>query len=160
MKSAVQIDLSAADAVWVATALLHREHPRKKAFSVQEIVQRVGSEHLSSRQPMTIYQHANQHCVANRQPNNARLSMLVETTDGLRRLYRRGDPIDPQRVGTRHLPDPASLPEAYRHLLDWYVTWEKKNAGDVSSDPLLALAGTWTFGDGDTFIRELREGWE
>jgi hypothetical protein len=160
MKAALQIDLSAADAVWVATALLHREHPRKKAFSVQEIAHRVESEHLSSRQPMTIYQHANQHCVANRPPNNARLAMLVETPDGLRRLYRRGDPIDPQRVGTRHLPNPASLPEAHRPLLDWYAAWEKKNVGDLSSDPLLALAGTWTFGDGDTYVRELREGWE
>jgi hypothetical protein len=160
MKSAPQIDLSAADAVWVATALLHCEHPRKKAFSVKEIVHRVESERLSSRQPMTIYQHANQHCVANRTPNNARLSMLVETPDGLRRLYRQGDPIDPQRVGTRHLPDPASLPEGHRHLLGWYAAWEKKHAGDLSSDPLLALAGTWTFGDADTFVRELREGWD
>jgi hypothetical protein len=160
MKTSLQIDLSAADAVWVATALLHREHPRKKAFPVQEIVERVQSEHLSSRQPMTIYQHANQHCVANRPPNNARLSILVETPDGLRRLYRRGDPIDPLRIGTRHTPDPSSLPESHRHLLDWYAAWEKKHAGDVSSDPLLALAGTWTFGDAGTFLRELREGWD
>jgi hypothetical protein len=160
MKTTVQIDLSAADAVWVATALLHREHPRKKAFSVQEIVHRVEMENLSTRQPMTIYQHANQHCVANRPPNNARLSMLMETPDGLRRLYRRGDPIAPQRMGARHLPDPASLPEGYRHLLDWYTAWENKNAADVSSDPLLALAGTWTFGDADAYVRELREGWE
>jgi hypothetical protein len=160
MKTAVQIDLSAADAVWVATALLHRDHPRKKAFSVQEIVRRVEMENLSSRQPMTIYQHANQHCVANRPPNNARLSMLVETPDGLRRLYHRGDPIDPQRMGARHLPDPASLTEGYRHLLDWYTAWENKNTGDVSSDPLLALAGTWTFGDADAYVREMREGWE
>jgi hypothetical protein len=160
VKAAVQLDLSAADAVWVATALLHREHPRKKAFSVQEIAHRVASEHLSSRQPMTIYQHANQHCVANRPPNNARLCMLVETPDGLRRLYRRGDPIDPQRVGARHLPVAASLPEDYRRLLDWYKAWVNKNAEDVSSDPLLALAGTWSFGDADAFVRELREGWE
>ena len=160
MKSALQVDLSAADAVWVATALLHHDHPRKKGFSVQEIVHRVEIEHLSSRQPMTIYQHANQHCVANRPPNNARLCMLMETPDGLRRLYRRGDPTDPQRVGARHLPDPASLPEEHRRLLDWYTAWENKNAGDVSSDPLLALAGTWTFGDADAYVRELREGWE
>jgi hypothetical protein len=160
MKTAAQLDLSAADAVWIATALLHRDHPRKKAFSVQEIVHRVESERLSSRQPMTIYQHANQHCVANRPPNNARLSMLIETSDALRRLYRRGDPIDPQRAGGRHLPDPTSLPEGYRHLLDWYAAWEKKHAGDLSSDPLLALAGTWTFGDADTYVRELREGWD
>jgi hypothetical protein len=109
---------------------------------------------------MTIYQHANQHCVANRPPNNARLSMLIETSDGLRRLYRRGDPIDPRRVGARHLPHLASLPESYRPLLDWYTAWESKNAGDLSADPLLALAGTWTFGDADTYVRELREGWE
>jgi hypothetical protein len=160
MRTTLKIDLSAADAVWVATALLHRENPRKKAFSVQEIVHRVEVEHLSSRQPMTIYQHANQHCVANRPPNNARLCMLVETPDGLRRLYHRGDPIDPQRTKARYLPDRASLPENYRGLLDWYADWDKKSARDVSADPLLALAGTWTFGDADAYVRELRESWE
>lgn len=160
MKALVQIDLSAADAVWVATALLHREHPRKNAFSVQEIVHRVEVDHLSSRQPMTIYQHANQHCVANRPPNNARLCMLLETPDGLRRLYHRGDPINPLRVGARHLPDADSLPEGIRGLLDWYANWERKNASDTASDPLLTLSGTWAFGDADSYLRELREGWE
>ncbi|MBS1799059.1 MAG: hypothetical protein JSS95_04455 [Acidobacteria bacterium] len=156
----LHLDLSAADAVWVATALLHREHPRTKAFSVQEIVHRVEVEHLSSRQPMTIYQHANQHCVANRPPNNARLCMLMETPDGLRRLYRRGDPVDPHRIGARRLPEASSLSADYRKLLDWYAAWESKNAGDLSLDPILALAGTWTFGDADRYVRELREGWE
>jgi hypothetical protein len=86
--------------------------------------------------------------------------MLVETPDGLRRLYHRGDPVDPQRVGARSLPDARSLPGDYRKLLDWYAAWESKNAGDLSIDPLLALSGSWTFGDADTYIRELREGWE
>lgn len=86
--------------------------------------------------------------------------MLVETPEGLRRLYHRGDPVDPQRAGARHLPDPASLPESYRDLLNWYVAWERKHAASLSADPLLALAGTWTFGDADTYVRELREGWE
>lgn len=160
MKTSSSIDLSAADAVWVATALLHREHPRKKSFSVQEIVHRVEMEHLSSRQPMTIYQHANQHCVANRPPNHARLCMLVETPDGLRRLYRRGDPIDPDRIGARNRPELSTLPDTYRELLNWYVSWENKNVDDLSMDPLEALSGTWTFGDADTYLRKHREGWE
>ena len=160
MTISAHLDLSAADAVWVATALLHREHPRTKAFSVSEIVHRVAREQLTSRQPTTIYQHANLHCVANRPPNKARLCMLIETPDGLRRLYRRGDPTDPQRAGTRSLPERESLTTAYADLLAWYSRWEHKHAGDLSADPLEALIGTWTFGDADTYVRELREGWD
>ena len=109
---------------------------------------------------MTIYQHANQHCVANRPPNAAKLRMLVETPEGLRRLYRNGDPTDPRRAGSRSAP--ALLPESYRDLAAWYQHWSEEQAqtSGQNEDPLAQLAGTWHYGDPDAYVNALRDGWE
>ena len=50
----------------------------------------------------------------------------------------------------------------YLGLLKWYTTWNLSDSkkGSPPLDPLLALVGTWTFGDADTYVREMREGWE
>lgn len=153
-------DTTAADAVWIATALLQREHPERNGFTVKEITERVAAEHLSSRNIMTIYQHANQHCVANRAPNAAKLRMLVETPDGLRRLYRDGDPVDPRRAGSRSAPD--EVPAPYDGLIAWYRKWSQTEAASTGpeEDPLSLLAGTWHYGDGDSYVNALRDGWE
>ena len=153
--------LSAGDATWVATALLHRKFPEKSGFTVREIVQCVEKHELTALQPMTIYQHANQHCVANRAPNSAKLRMLLETPEGLRRLYRDGDPLDPRRVGSRQMPTLEHLPEQYRELLDWYQSWNQQQDCSIQSpDPLLALVGTWSFGQADEYVHSLRDNWE
>ncbi len=154
------LELSAADAVWVATALLHREQPDRSGFTVKAITDRVAAEHLSSRNSMSIYQHANQHCVANRPPNAAKLRMLIETAEGLRRLYREGDPTDPRRAGSRSTPE--RLPEPYSELVNWYGQWarEQDQAAREDDDPLALLAGTWHYGDGDAYVNSLRDGWE
>jgi hypothetical protein len=153
------LELSAADAVWIATALLHREHPERNGFTVKEITDRVAAEHLSSRNAMTIYQHANQHCVANRPPNAAKLRMLIETPDGLRRLYHAGDPTDPRRTGSRSAPE--HLPEPFTDLAAWYTRWSKQHqTEDIDQDPLIALTGTWMYGEGDEYVNHLRSGWE
>ena len=154
------LEISAADAVWIATALLHREHPERSGFTVKEITERVARDHLSSRNNMTIYQHANQHCVANRAPNAAKLRMLLETSDGLRRLYREGDPMDPRRAGSRSAPE--DLPKPYADLITWYRRWTQEIAKspEEDEDHLLLLAGTWHYGEPDAYVDALREGWE
>src|SRR4029453_17007708 len=90
--SKVRHELKVADEVWLATALLHREHPDRLDFTVAEIVARARQEGVTAELRPGVYLHANLHCVANRAPNPGRYLMLVETGRNRRRLYRPGDP--------------------------------------------------------------------
>jgi hypothetical protein len=159
------VDLSAADAVWVATAELQRDHPDQGEFAVNEIVNKVQAERLTTRQPMTIYLHVSQHCVANRPPNKVRLRMLIETPGGKRRLFHDGDSYHPLREKARVAPKPDVLPPEFRPLLHWYDEWNRTHALPVDeADPLLALVGTgkaiWADEHADEYVNRLREGWE
>src|SRR5438067_2468103 len=70
--------MKAADAIWIATALLHQEHPEAKDFAVADIIERTRLEGLSDGSPpITINAHVNQHCVANRRALPSRLRMLA-----------------------------------------------------------------------------------
>jgi hypothetical protein len=156
--------LKVADEVWLATALLHREHPKKSDFSITEIRDRIAEE-SGSELRAGVYVHIVQHCVANRPPSPGRYRMLVETAPGRRRLFRTGDSYHAARDGSKTHPQPASLPEKYRNLLDWYYRWEALAAGDrFKNDPLLAAVGIGKHlrseESPDEYIRRLREGWE
>lgn len=160
-----KVQVKVADEVWVATALLHREHPRRSSFSIDEIVTRAQAEGLFRRLRPGVYVHAVQHCVANRPPNPGRYRMLFETSSGQRRLYRHGDPYHPDRDGAKMKPSAEDLPEKYRELLDWYERWSLRAARDaVKVDPLLELVGSgrdlWSSEHSDDYVRRLREGWE
>lgn len=72
-----KVQVKVADEVWVATALLHRENPKRNWFSVEEIVDRAAREGLVKPQRPGVYVHAVQHCVANRPPNPGRYRMLL-----------------------------------------------------------------------------------
>lgn len=108
-----------ADAIWTATALLHKENPRAEDFEVQQIVFRAVREHLVGGYRPGLQAHASGHCVANKKPNGGRYRMLYETDRGRRRLARLGDISHPDRNGDIR-PDKAELPAAYRDLIDWY----------------------------------------
>ena len=157
-------DLKIADEVWVATALLHREHPESEDFAVEEIVERARHEGLRLPFRPGVYVHAVHHCVANRAPNPARYRMLLETRPGRRRLFRAGDAYDARREGSKIMPRREDLPQAYRGLLSWYQDWTgMKSASAVTADPLLALLGSgaqlWQEEHADDYVRRLREGW-
>jgi hypothetical protein len=107
------------DAVWIATALLHREHPKAEDFEVQEIVSRAVREKLVGGFRPGLQAHASGHCVANKKPNGGRHRMLYETRRGHRRLLRIGDLAHPDRNGDVR-PEKAELPAVYRALIDWY----------------------------------------
>ncbi len=154
-----------ADEVWIATALLHREHPKRPDFTVDEIVERARKEGLQKPLRPGVYVHAVQHCVANRPPNPARCRMLLETGPGRRRLFRPGDSYHPEREGGKITPKREDLPYGYTGLLDWYNNWSAQaRTNALHQDPLLALQGSgkdiWADEPADQYVRRLREGWE
>lgn len=158
-------DLRVADEVWIATALLHREHPERDEFTVQEIVQRTARENLTGELRPGVTVHAYLHCVANREPRPTGYRMLLATGPNTRRLYRPADPTSPGRKGKTH-PRRDQIPVPYHPLLDWY---EQEYCGPRVGSPhpldaLLALRGTgralWKDEDPDQYVRRLREGWD
>lgn len=156
--------LRVADEVWIAVALLHREHPGRLDFSVQEIVDRVRKESLAETVRAGVYVHAVQHCVANRPPNPGRYRMLFETAPSRRRLFRKSDPYHPMREGAKTTPNAEDMPHSYEGLLSWYRDWSERSRKPAKADPLLALAGSgahlWAEEPADQYVRRLREGWE
>lgn len=157
-------ELKVADEVWIATALLHREHPDRDDFTVAEIVERARKEGLTPELRPGVYLHANLHCVANRPPNPGRYRMLLETGPNRRRLYRPGDPADEARRGGKITPVRAAIPPRYHALLDWYENDYASRGLKPEADPLLALRGSrrelWAAEPADQYVHRLREGWE
>jgi hypothetical protein len=154
-----------ADEVWIATALLHREHPETPDFLIEEIVDRARREGLHEPLRPGVYVHVVLHCVANRPPNPGRYRMLFETTEGRRRLYRNGDVYHPHREGSKITPEPEDIPAMYGELLNWYREWSEQSAANgVEIDPLLALRGSgkhiWADEHADEYVNRLRDDWE
>jgi hypothetical protein len=165
MKTVAARIIKVADEVWVATALLHREHPKANDFSFEEIVERAHKEGLHEPLRPGVYVHVVQHCVANRPPNPGRYRMLFATAEGRRRLFHTGDPSHPDREGGKTTPRREELPDGYADLLDWYAEWDGDRAKNlIENDPLLSLRGSgkriWADEHADEYVRRLREGWE
>jgi len=165
MPVSLRSHVKVADEVWIAAALLHREQPARRDFSVEEIVERARQEKLAGPTRPGVYVHVVQHCVANRPPNPGRYRMLLETSPGRRRLFRAGDAYHPAREGAKIIPNPEDMPAGYGGLLDWYRDWCSGAARSRSAaDPLLALAASgkhlWADEHADEYVRRLREGWE
>lgn len=152
-----------ADEVWIATALLHRQHPERSDFTVGEIVRQAETTKVAGS-PLRpgVQVHAYLHCVANKVPNPGRHRMLFETSKGRRRLFRPGDPCHPRRLSGKDVPLADDIPTAYRKLLDWY---RNEYAGDAGrdADPILSLRGLgkaiWADEEADAYVDRLREGW-
>ena len=156
-------DVKVADEVWIATALLHREHPLSEDFSVPEVKERARQENIAGRLRSGVYVHANTHCVANQPPSPATLRMLYETRRGRRRLFRDTDDSHPDRHG-RILPKREEIPEQYRYLLDWYETEYGRHGEERWLSGIFDMIGTgkemFARESPDEYIRRLREGWE
>ena len=160
--------LKVADEVWVATALLHREHPEREDFEAIEIkakaLEQRGFVPGPYREISSVYQHAIQHCVANLPRQTGAYRMLFATGKTSRRLYQLGDPYDPSRESGRMAPERAALPEEYRDLLVWYEFSYRRSRPKSKLHPLMQLSGLgkeiWKGVDPDEYVRELREGWE
>jgi hypothetical protein len=165
MKVATKPRVKVADEVWIATALLHRDHPERSDFAIEEIMARAGEESLSGPLRPGVYVHVVQHCVANRPANPGRYRMLFETGSGRRRLFQNGDTYHPSREGSKTTPEADAIPAEYADLLSWYRDWSSRSTEMRNqNDPLTALAGSgmhlWAGERPDDYVRRLREGWE
>jgi hypothetical protein len=157
--------IKVADEVWIATALLHREHPAHPDFTIEEIIERATREHIAGPVRPGVYVHVVQHCVANRPPNPGRYRMLFETSPGRRRLFRKGDAYHPAREGAKCTPGVEDMPNGYGGLLAWYRDWcSAATKSSPDTDPLLGLHGSgkrlWAGEHADKYVTRLREGWE
>jgi hypothetical protein len=153
------LDLKVADAVWVATALLHKKYPERDGFTTDEIVSFVMWEHLTKGAQKSIWQHVNQHCVANRKPQPNRVRMLFAIGGGDRRLFRNGDRSDPGRENAPTHPKWEELPTQYQYLKRWYEEEWNGSIADTIVDPLFALIGTWKDEPADEYVAKLRSDW-
>ena len=155
-----------ADEVWIATALLHREHRGREDFSVAEIVRRARRENLTNSATLRpgVRAHAGQHCVAGKPASPGRYRMLIETSRGRRRLYASADRTHRDRVSGKALPRRDEIPEEYHYLLDWYRNCFDTNPPPGADDPILSLRGLgkelWADENADDYVRRLRERWE
>ena len=160
-----QPTIKVADEVWIATALLHKEHEERHDFTVEEIVERAKQEKHNIPLRPGVYVHVVQHCVANRPPNPGRYRMLFETAPGRRRLFRKGDSYHPEREGAKITPQQEDMPYGYNGLLTWYNDWSAR-AGSAApkTDPLLSLRGSgkhlWADEHADEYVHRLRENWK
>jgi hypothetical protein len=155
--------LRVADEAWVALALLHREHPERPDFTVQEILTRAEIENLAGSLRPSLTTHISYHCVANKPPKPSGYRMFFATGEGTRRLFREGDPTDSGRKG-KITPKPDDLPEKYQPLLDWYQMKYVASTGDPWLRGIFEMIGAdrdiWAGVDADEYVRELREGWD
>ncbi len=156
-----------ADEVWLAAALLHKENPQRRDFTVNEIVERTKRERIEGELRPSVRVHALQHCVANRPPNPGRYRMLFATGKLTRRLFRTGDSFHPARRGSKLVPEKEDIPPKYHYLVDWYFSDYSRTQRIEGSDEqqsILALRGLgkkiWQGEDPDVYVRRLREGWE
>ncbi|HEY8669376.1 MAG TPA: AbrB/MazE/SpoVT family DNA-binding domain-containing protein [Terriglobales bacterium] len=125
--------MKVADEVWVSTALLHKENPKRADFAVEEIKARARQEKWHIRPGFGV--HASYHCLANKPANPANHRMLFEDSRGRKRLFREGDQCHPDRQGGKIHPDTTDIPPQYKQLVDWYENaYAKKHAAaDQSS---------------------------
>ncbi len=162
----LKTEVKVADETWLATALLHKEHPDREDFSVREIVDSARRAAIVGELRPGIEVHVRLQCVANLPPNPGRYRMLFATGKARRRLFRSDDPFHPDRAKGKIVPEKKDLPQQYQDLVDWYYN---SYLGDRArkrepSDSILALAGCgseiWRDEDADTYVRRLREGWQ
>ena len=158
--SGTRHDVKVADEVWIAAALLQREHPDREEFSLKDIEQRLRQENLAGGVRAGVYPHISVHCVANAPPNPGRYRMLLATGPSRRRLFREGDPSHPKREGAKTHPRRSDVPAGYHELIDWFeLEWSHPTRRE---DPLLALAGAdrdlWRGESADDFLHRLRKG--
>ncbi len=159
-------NIHVADEVWLAAASLHRNHPEREDFTINEIMEQAETANVTGHRPLRpgVRVHVCLHCVANKPPNPERYRMLLETRSGCRRLFRPGDPCHPGRATGEHMPKRHEIPIGHGELLDWYVAEYVSRTGADTLDPILALRGLgkglWANEAADDYVQRQRSRWQ
>ena len=154
-----------ADEIWIAMAFLHRSHPERKDFSINEIIEQAKLANVTGVKPLRpgLKVHAYLHCVANKTPNPGRYRILFETKIGRRPLYRPDDPYHPLRFAGKDKPKRHEIPEFCRELIDWYVMEYVGNPSSELNDSILSSRGLgkeiWADEDTNAYVSRQRTGW-
>lgn len=164
IKQYVKSEIKVADELFVAVALLEREHPERDSFSVREILERAQKESLSGKQRPGLKIHAYGHAVANLPPHGGKYRMLYKTSNGNLRLLRAGDDVHPDR-NQKIWPGADELPAKYSELIEWakhrYRT--KRAEKNTWLQGIFQLRGSgkklWSDENPDEYVRKLREKW-
>ena len=125
--------LTMPEAVWIATAILHKDHGADELFTVGQIADTVADRSVYSKPPSkTSLQTAiTGTCVANTNAASANHRLLYRAKPGKYRLYHKGDDYHKSRKGGLTCPKPDSLPPKYRELVKWYKKiYNKREMGD------------------------------
>jgi len=163
-------DVKVADELFIIVALLERENPDRRCFSVKEILERARRENITGedlRSGLSI--HAYEHAVANLKPGSAKYRILYRTPQGKLRLLRAGDDVHPGRTG-KIWPNPEELPQKYWELVEWAKDRYKKRENPPGGsnrprwlDGVFQMRGLgkklWAGEDADEYVSKLRENW-
>ena len=159
-------NIRVADEVWIAAASLHRSHPDRADFTIDEIMRQAETDNVTGVSPLRpgVKVHVYLHCVANKPPNPGRYRMLMETPAGRRRLFRPGDPCHPRRTAGKHIPKRDEIPMRYGELIEWYLAEYAAQAHGEAQDAVLSLRGLgkeiWADEAADDYVHRQRSGWQ
>ena len=115
-----ETSVSAATAVWVAAATLHKLYGVKREFSNKGILEKMIEQNISTASEQTFALCIARHCVANNSGQSDDHRKLYRVSRGRYRLYRKGDHYNQGRKQGPEEPDIEELPDKYKHLIKWY----------------------------------------
>jgi hypothetical protein len=157
-----------ADELFLVVALLHREHPDQRSFTLAEILERAKEEGLGEERPdqKSLRLHAYEHAAANVPPGKGgKYRMVFRERDNRIRLLASSDYVHPDRH-QKFYPELDDIPERYHEVVEWAKRrYEKTNETPTRwLEGLHQLKGMgkgiWKGVDADAYVRRLREGWE
>lgn len=108
-------------AVWIATALLHKENPTREGFQGKEIFKKVKELNILRTLDSTLRTHITHHCVANANPYPNKDRKLFRLGNGFYRLYKEGDMVHPGRENGESFPDISKIAPQFQNLIHWYL---------------------------------------
>jgi hypothetical protein len=155
-----------ADELFIAVALLTKEQPNKRSFSISEILDRAKKEGLGEHRSdqASLKQHAYEHAAANVPPGRGKYRLVFREKDNTIRLLEKSDHVHPDRNG-KQWPEADEIPQKYTALVEW--SKDRFAKGSDQSKPwlseLLQLRGVgkeiWKGVNPDNYVNRLRGDW-